>query len=261
MSAPFPFQQAGAAILVLAAAAFAPAAVAAGQITVFAAASMADALAEIENGFETAADHDLTISLAGSSVLARQIQEGAPADVFISASPEWMDAIEAEGLIEPETRFDLLGNALVLIAHGHGAEQVVIGSDLDLPGLLGDGRLAMALVDAVPAGIYGRAALASLGLWEDVEAQVAQTDNVRAALALVATGEAPYGIVYATDAAAEDSVTIVGSFPSESHPPIVYPAAAIAGRGLPAAREFLDYLRGPEARAAFERYGFAVVAP
>lgn len=261
MSAPSPFQQAGAAILVLAAAAFAPAAVAAGEITVFAAASMADALAEIEKGFETAADHDLTISIAGSSVLARQIQEGAPADVFISASPEWMDAIEAEGLIEPETRFDLLGNALVLIAHGHSAEQVAIGSDLDLPGLLGDGRLAMALVDAVPAGIYGRAALASLGLWEDVEAQVAQTDNVRAALALVATGEAPYGIVYATDAAAEDSVTIVGSFPSESHPPIVYPAAAIAGRGLPAAREFLDYLRGPEARAAFERYGFAVVAP
>ncbi len=236
-----------------------PAAACADEITVFAAASLTNALAEIEQDFEAATGHELAISLAGSSILARQIQQGAPADIFISANPEWMDTLEADGLLQEGTRFDLLKNAIVLIAHGTEAAPVEIGPNLDLRGLLGEGRLAMALVDAVPAGVYGKASLESLGLWDDVEAQVAQTDNVRAALALVATGEAPFGIVYATDAAADDDVTIVGTFPADSHPPIIYPAAGLTSRDVPAGTEFLDYLRGPEARAAFERQGFVVI--
>ncbi|GGK30542.1 molybdate ABC transporter substrate-binding protein [Salinarimonas ramus] len=228
-------------------------------VTVFAAASLTNALAEIEAGFEEETGHDLVVSLAGSSALARQIQQGAPADVFVSASPDWMDVLEAEGLIEPGTRVDLLGNAIVLVAHGRDGEPVEIGPGLDLAGMLGDGRLAMALVEAVPAGIYGKAALESLGLWASVEPLVAQADNVRAALALVAAGEAPYGIVYATDAAAEDDVTVIGTFPSDSHPPIVYPAAAIAGRDGAATADFLAYLRTPPAREAFERQGFVVL--
>lgn len=247
----------GAAIVCIAAV---PAMVAAEDVTVFAAASMADALAAIEAQFEAATGHDLVVSLAGSSALARQIQQGAPADVFISASTDWMDAVEADGLIEPGSRFDLLGNTLVLVASGAEAAPVEIGPDLDLAGLLGEGRLAMALVDSVPAGVYGKAALESLGLWDEVERQVAQADNVRAALAFVATGEAPYGIVYGTDAEAEDDVTIVGTFREGSHPHIVYPTALLAGRDVPAAAQFLDHLRGPEARAAFERQGFSVLA-
>ncbi|PTQ75230.1 molybdate ABC transporter substrate-binding protein [Celeribacter persicus] len=241
------------------AAVLAPIAAHADEITVFAAASMTNALAEIEENFEAETGHSLAISLAGSSALARQIQQGAPADIFISANPGWMDTLEQEGLLEPGTRFDLLNNSIVLIAAGD-ADPVEITPDLDLAALLGEGRLAMALVDAVPAGIYGKASLETLGLWDDVEAQVAQADNVRAALALVATGEAPYGIVYATDAAAEEGVTVVGTFLADSHPPIVYPAADLANRDVPAEAEFLDYLKGDEARAAFERQGFVVVA-
>jgi len=245
--------------LVLACAA--PAIAGAEQVTVFATASLTTAMTEIEAGFEAASGHDLVVSVAGSSALARQIRQGAPADVFISANPDWMDALEADGLIEAGTRFDLLGNAIVLIAAGSEAAPVEIGPDLDLSGLLGDGRLAMALVDAVPAGIYGKAALDTLGLWDDVAPQVAQADNVRAALAFVATGEAPLGIVYATDAVAEDRVSVIGTFPVQTHPPIVYPAAGLAGRDGPARRAFLDYLRSPEAGAAFERQGFVVLAP
>jgi len=251
---------AGVATLALTTAALAPAPVSADEIIVFAAASMTNALAEIERTFEASTGHDVVISLAGSSALARQIQQGAPADIFISANPGWMDTLEKDGLVEPGTRFDLLNNSLVLIAHGAGAEPVAMGSDMNLAGLLGEGRLAMALVDSVPAGIYGKASLESLGLWDDVEAKVAQADNVRAALALVATGEAPYGIVYATDAVAEKNVTVVGTFPADSHPPIVYPAADLANRDFPAEAEFLAYLRGTEAREAFERQGFVVVA-
>ncbi|TYC64646.1 molybdate ABC transporter substrate-binding protein [Stappia sp. BW2] len=244
---------------VLAGLAVLPTAAAADQITVFAAASLADALNEIEQRFEAATGHDLVVSLAGSSALARQIQQGAPADVFISANPDWMDVLEKDGLLEPGSRFDLLNNSLVLIAHGQEAHPLEITSDLDLANLLGDNRLAMALVDAVPAGIYGKAALQSLGLWDDAEPRIAQSNNVRAALALVATGEAPYGIVYATDAVAEDNVTVAGTFPADSHPPIVYPVADLANRDFPAEAEFLAYLRGPDAREAFERQGFVVL--
>lgn len=236
-----------------------PAAANADEITVFAAASMANALTEIEERFETETGHEIVISLAGSSALARQIQQGAPADIFISANPDWMDVLESDGLLEADSRFDLLNNSIVLIASGTDAVPVGITPEMDLPGLLDGGRLAMALVDAVPAGIYGKASLESLGLWDGVKDQVAQSDNVRAALALVATGEAPFGIVYATDAAAEDKVTIVGTFPPDSHPPIIYPAADLNTRDIPGETEFLDYLRGPDAKEAFERQGFVVV--
>ena len=247
-----------AAALALTAAIAVPAGAAAGQVTVFAAASMTTAMTEVEARFEAATGHDLVVSVAGSSALARQIQRGAPADVFISANSDWMDTLEAAGLVRAGTRFDLLTNAIVLIAADPAAAPVQIGPQMDLAGLLGDGRLAMALVDAVPVGIYGRAALESLGLWDSVAAQVAQANNARAALAFVATGEARLGIVYATDAVAEDDVTVLGTFPAETHPPIRYPAAAMAESDNPLTGPVLDFLRGPAARAAFEAEGFAM---
>ncbi len=251
---------AGVTALVLGSVVFSPSMVRADEVVVFAAASLTNALADIEKGFEAATGNDLVVSLAASSALARQIEQGAPADVFISASSEWMDTLEDKGLIENATRFDLLANSIVLIAHDPAAKEVEIGPTMDLKGLLGDGKLAMALVDSVPAGIYGKASLENFGLWDSVKDQVAQADNVRAALKLVASGEAPYGIVYATDAVAEKGVTVIGGFPTHSHPPILYPAAVLKGRELGAADEFLDYLAGPEARAAFERQGFIVMA-
>ncbi|WP_353473354.1 molybdate ABC transporter substrate-binding protein [Salipiger sp. H15] len=236
-----------------------PLAAQAEEVVVFAAASLKNAMDEIAPAFEAGTGHEVTVSLAGSSALARQIQQGAPADIFISANEEWMDALDEDGLVREGTRGDLLRNSIVLIAHGKDAAPVEIGPGLDLPALLDGGHLAMALVDAVPAGIYGKAALESLGLWDSAAPQVAQADNVRAALTLVSTGEAPLGIVYATDAAADEGVSVIGTFPKDSHPPIVYPAAGLAGRDTPAAAAFLDYLHGPEARAAFEAQGFVVV--
>ena len=258
MTMPIPLSRVARA-LALGIAVFAPAPALAETVTVFAAASLTTALTEIETGFEAATGHDLVLSLAGSSALAQQIRQGAPADIFISASSDWMDLIAAEGLIEPGGRFDLLGNTLVLIAHGRGADPVAIGPGFDLAARLGDGRLAMALVDAVPAGIYGKAALEHFRLWDGVADRVAQTDNVRAALALVALGEAPYGIVYATDANAAENVTIIATFPPESHPTIVYPLADLVGRDTPAEAEFIAYLQGQGARAAFARQGFTLL--
>ncbi|WP_150297519.1 molybdate ABC transporter substrate-binding protein [Salipiger aestuarii] len=228
--------------------------VAADTVTVFAAASTKTALDEISALYAGSTGNRAVVSFAGSSALARQIESGAPADVFISADTGWMDRLEDQGLVDPATRRDLLGNSLVLI--GTGGDPVAITPDLDLPALLGNGRLAMALVDAVPAGIYGKAALQGLGLWQGVAPHVAQTDNVRAALALVASGEAPLGITYVTDAVAEPRVTVLGRFPAESHPRIVYPAAAVTGG---AALDFLDFLRSPRARAAFAAQEFVVL--
>lgn len=260
MTLPFPMSR-HARAAALGIALIAPAQSLADTVTLFAAASLTTALAEIEVGFEAATGHDLVVSLAGSSALAQQIRQGAPADIFISASSDWMDVIAADGLIEPGGRVDLLGNSLVLIAHGRDAAPVALGPDGDLAARLGAGRLAMALVDAVPAGIYGKAALVHLGLWDAVAAQVAQTDNVRTALALVALGEAPMGIVYATDANAAEDVTIIATFPPESHPPIVYPLADLVGRDTPAEAAFITYLGSDPARAAFARQGFAVLGP
>lgn len=232
----------------------------AGEVTVFAAASLKNAMDDIGAEWESATGQRLIVSLAGTSALARQIQNGAPADIYIPASQDWMDALQADGLIDAESRFDLLNNSLVLIAHGQDVPQVEIKPGFDLAGILHDGKLAMALLGAVPAGIYGKAALVSLGVWESVADKVAQADNVRGALAFVSTGEAPLGIVYATDARADNTVSVVGVFPTDSYPAIVYPAAALATSGNPAKGQFLEFLRGPQARSAFERQGFGVIA-
>lgn len=227
------------------------------DLLVFAAASLGGPLDRVVAAWEEQGGSEVTVSYAGSSALARQIAAGAPADIFISASAEWMDEVEGAALIEPGSRRDLLGNDLVLIAADPQAVPVDIGPDLDLVTMLGSGRLAMALVDAVPAGQYGRAALESLGLWAEVEARVAQSENVRAALALVASGAAPLGIVYGTDAIEEPRVTVLGRFPADSHPPIRYPAALVADAD-PKAAAFLDFLSSAEAAAIFETAGFSV---
>ena len=249
-----------AAPMLVAAACVAAQPAAAEQVTVFAAASLKTALDNFAEGWEAGTEDTVTVSYAGSPQLAQQIRQGAPADIFISAAPEWMDTLQAEALIDPATRVDLLGNSLVLIASGQDAPPVGIGTDFGLADMLGDGRLAMALVDSVPAGVYGKQALTALGVWEAVAPKVAQADNVRAALALVASGEAPMGIVYATDANAEDDVTVVGTFPADSHAPITYPAAIIAASAdKQAARDFFEALRGDDAVAAFAAEGFTVL--
>ena len=232
----------------------------AADLTVFAAASLKTAMDQISDRFEEASGHEIAVALAGSSALARQIEQGAPADVFISANTDWMDHLESNGFIRSDSRFDLLGNRLALIGYGASSGPVVIDSALDLTKMLEGGRRAMALVDAVPAGIYGRQALGSLGLWENVAPQVAQADNVRAALALVATGAAPLGIVYASDAKAEERVQVLGLFPEESHDPIIYPAAITSRSDAEFAQRFLDFLREPENRLIFEEQGFEVLA-
>ncbi|WP_313348788.1 molybdate ABC transporter substrate-binding protein [Paracoccus sp. (in: a-proteobacteria)] len=233
--------------------AFAPAAQA-DQITIFAAASLKDALDEIATDWQKNHDDTVVISYAGSSQLAKQIQEGAPADLFISASTGWMDAVQESGDIDVATRRDILGNTLVLVGTGTPAEAAVT----DLPTLLGDGKLAMALIDSVPAGQYGKEALTSLGLWDKVEGQVAQADNVRAALKLVATGEAPLGIVYGSDAVAEPGVGVVATFPADSHEEITYPAAVTTVAGTSQAVVFLDSLSQEPAKSIFEAQGFTV---
>lgn len=232
---------------------------AADEVVVFAAASLKTTLDAVAADFRAATGHDVTVSYAGSNALAKQIIDGAPADIFISAAVNWMDAVEQAGLVVPGTRADLLGNRLVLIAHGRGAAPVPIAEGMDLAGMLGGGKLAMALVDAVPAGQYGKAALEALGLWAAVAPSVAQAENVRAALALVASGEAPYGIVYATDASAADNVTVVGTFPATAHPAIVYPAALLTGAADAADRAFFAALSSDAADATFAAQGFAIL--
>lgn len=232
---------------------------AAEDVVVFAAASLKNAMDDVAAEFSAATGHKVTVSYAGSSQAAKQIIAGAPADIFVSANVQWMDEVEQAGLLTDDGRRDLLGNKLVLIAHDKDAAAREIGPDTDLGGLLNGGKLSMALVDSVPAGQYGKAALESLGLWDDVAADVAQTDNVRAALALVSTGEAPYGIVYATDAAADDNVSLAGEFPADSYPAIIYPAGLLAEAADDADRQFYEALSGEAAAAAFERHGFTVL--
>ena len=229
------------------------------EVVVFAAASLKNALDAVAADYQAATGDTVTISYAGSNALAKQIIEGAPADIFISAAVNWMDAVEKAGLTVPGTRADLLGNRLVLVAHGKDAAPVDLAETPDLKALMGDGMLAMAMVDSVPAGQYGKEALENLGLWAGVEASVAQSENVRAALVLVASGEAPYGIVYASDAVADDNVTVVATFPEGSHKPILYPAALLTGAADDADRDFLNALSATPADAHFTKAGFAVL--
>ncbi len=229
--------------------------VATAQVTVFAAASTKNALDEAADAFTVATGEDVILSYAASSALARQIQLGAPADVFLSANTTWMDVLETDGLVVSRSRSDLLANDLVLIAHGADAPPLDL-AQTDLAELLGDRHLAMALVDAVPAGIYGKAALSALNQWDTVAPKVAQAANVRAALALVSAGAAPLGVVYATDARAEPTVSVVATFAADSHPPIVYPVAAVTAGQQQAAEAFIRFLSGPEGQAIFLRHGF-----
>lgn len=228
------------------------------RLTVFAAASTGTALTEIAAQWEAQTGHQVALSLAGTSVLARQIERGAPADVFLAASPEWMDHLDAQGHIVSETRRDLLGNALVVVGPAGAAalDPVAPGA---FAARLGNGKLAVALVDAVPGGIYAKAALETLGLWDIAAQRLAQSDNVRAALALVALGAAPLGIVYLSDARAEPRVSVVAPIPPDTHAPIRYPVAAISAGQVAKARAFLAYLHSAEARAVFEYQGFVLL--
>ena len=226
---------------------------------VFAAASLKNALDEVGAGWAKAGHAGAKVSLAASNTLARQVEAGAPADLFFSADLDWMDYLAGKGLIRSGTRVDLLANRIVLVAPKDSTVTVAMGPGLDLAAALGSGRLAMGSVDAVPAGKYGKAALETLGAWAGVKDRVAQADSVRAALLLVSRGEAPLGIVYATDAAADPGVRVVATFPADSHPPIVYPVALTRDAAHPDAAAYLAYLRGAAARAAFERQGFTVL--
>ena len=229
-------------------------------LTVFAAASLKNALDDVDAAFARATGIKVAASYAASSALAKQIEQGAPADVFASADRDWMDYAHDKTLIKDATRIDLLGNRLVLIAAKDSAlAEVAIGPGFDLAALAGDGRIVTGDVRAVPVGRYARAALEKLGAWAKAEPKMAMAENVRAALALVARGEAPLGIVYETDAKVEPGVKIIGRFPADSHPRIVYPFAATA-TAKPQAERYLGFLRSPAAKTVFERYGFTVLA-
>jgi molybdate transport system substrate-binding protein len=229
------------------------------NVLVFAAASLKNALDAAAAEYKSETGKTIAVSYAGSSALAKQIESGAPADIFISADLDWMDYVAKKNLIKPETRKNILGNQLVLIAPKASTADVSIAPGFPLAMLLGGGKLAMADTKAVPAGKYGRAALEKLGVWSSVESQIAQAENVRAALALVARGEAPLGIVYRTDAAAEATVKIVGVFPEDSHPPIIYPAALIASSSNPDAAAFLAFIESQKAAPFFEKQGFILL--
>lgn len=234
-------------------------AIAAEKVTVFAAASLKNALDAANAAWQAETGNETTVSYAASSALAKQIEAAAPADLFISADLAWMDYVAEKKLIKDETRSNLLGNRIVLVAPKDAAKAVDIKEGFDLAGLVGDGKLAMGAVDSVPAGKYGKAALEKLGVWPSVESKVAGAESVRAALALVSRGEAPYGIVYETDAAADPGVAIVGTFAEDSHPPIIYPVAILAESLSPAAAAYLDFLKSEKAAPFFTGQGFTVL--
>jgi molybdate transport system substrate-binding protein len=229
------------------------------DLVVFAAASLKTALDNINSQWRKETGKSAKISYAASSALAKQIEQGAPAQMFISADIPWMDYVEKKDLIKKDTRSNLLGNRIVLIAPKDKAKAVDIKPGFDLSKLLGDGRLAVANVQSVPAGRYGKAALEKLGVWDRVSGRLAQAENVRAALLLVSRAEAPLGIVYQTDAAADPDVKIVGTFPENTHPPIIYPSALMANAKHPDAAAFLAYIKSAKAKSLFEAQGFTVL--
>jgi molybdate transport system substrate-binding protein len=226
-------------------------------ITVFAAASTTNAVTDIAALYEKEHPVKIRLSFASSSTLAKQIENGAPADIFLSANPKWMNYLAEKGVIVTESRRGLLGNSLVLIVPKDSPiDGLQVDTGLDLAGILGEERLSMGDPDHVPAGMYGKNAMQHLGLWDAIADRVARAKDVRAALVLVERGECPLGQVYATDAAISDKVRVAGHFPEESHPPIVYPAALV--KQSPAARSFLDFLQSEPAARVFETYGFTV---
>ncbi len=225
-------------------------------VTLFAAASTVNAVYAVARTYEAGGCGRIRTLFAASSTLARQIAQGAPADLYLSASTAWMDELESRGAIEPGTRIDLLGNALVLIAPKRRPFEIEIAPGFPLAGALGDRRLAMGDPAHVPAGIYAKAALTKLGVWPVVSARVAYLGDVRGALAMVDRGEAAAGIVYASDVRGTTRVRIVGTFPAESHPAIVYPLAVVAGRRRPEVMAFYAFLRSAQARPLLEAQGF-----
>lgn len=228
-------------------------------LTVFAAASLKESMDEAVAAYASGSGQQVRVSYASSSALARQIEHGAPADVFVPADLDWMDALQAKGLVDTATRSDLLGNTLVLVAPKDvTAAPLVLQRGTDLGERLGgDGRIALALTDSVPAGKYAKAAFESLGLWDDLQPRAAESENVRAALLMVARAEAPLGVVYGSDAKAEPRVKVLATFPAGSHPPIVYPVARLAASAHPRGAAFVAWLRGPEAAAVFRTHGFS----
>jgi molybdate transport system substrate-binding protein len=228
------------------------------SLTVFAAASMKNALDDVGGAFTKATGVKVVASYEASSALAKQIEAGAPADIFISADLRWMDYVAGKNLIKADTRVNLLGNRLVLIAPKDSRlDNLTIEKGFDIAKLAGDGRIAVADTKAVPAGLYAKAALENLGAWAEAEPKLAQGENVRATLAFVARGETPLGIVYETDARIEPKVKIVGVFPDGSYPPVTYPVAEIAASKNAAAGRYLAFLRTQAAKTVFEKYGFS----
>jgi molybdate transport system substrate-binding protein len=229
------------------------------DLLVFAAASLNNALDDADAQYLHDAGHKVVVSYGASSTLAKQIENGAPADIFISADLDWMDYAAAHKLIKPETRSNLLGNKLVLIAPADSHINLTIAPNFPLAQALGNNRLAMADPAAVPAGKYGKAALEALGVWPSVASKIAPAQDVRATLLLVSRGEAPLGIVYQTDAAADKSVKIIGAFPESTHPPIVYPIAVTTASTNAGAAAYIGFLKSPAARPAFEKQGFVTL--
>ena len=230
------------------------------SITVFAAASLTNVLQELGAAYTQASGAKVGFSFASSSVLARQIENGASADMFVSADQDWMDYLEKRALVQSATRRNLVGNRLALVAPSDSDVRLKIQRGFALAAALKGGRLATGDPDSVPVGRYARTALMNLGVWNEVADDLVRADDVRHALAFVATGEAPLGIVYETDARIEKRVRVVDFFPEDSHPAIIYPVALVAGAQAGAAG-FLEFLRGPIAVDAFRRYGFTVLAP
>jgi molybdate transport system substrate-binding protein len=230
------------------------------DVVVFAAASLKNALDDAGAAWMKDTGRRVVVSYGASSALARQIEAGAPADLFFSADLDWMDYAASKGLIRPESRADLLGNSLVLIAPKDSGVRIALQPGIDLASVLGGNRLAIGHVDAVPAGKYGKAALEKLGAWTGVKDKLAQTDNVRAALLLVSREEAALGVVYKTDATSGPTVRIVATFPEGTHPPIVYPVALTAEAKHPDAAPFLAFLRSEKAKPFFEKQGFVVMS-
>lgn len=233
--------------------------VAAADATVFAAASLKEAMDEQGRRFERVTGNKVIVAYGASNALAKQIEAGAPADLFISADLDWMEYVVQRGLVAPNARIDLLRNTLVLIAPSSSNAALKIGANFGLAAALGKERLAMGNPDSVPAGRYGKSALEKMGVWTSVEKKVAAAENVRAALALVSRGEAPFGIVYRTDALADKGVKVIDTFPPGSYPEIVYSAAVLAASKSGSARALLDYLRSAPAGAVWEKYGFGPV--
>lgn len=237
----------------------APLAARAQELTVFAAASLTDAMKDVSAQWAKDGHQPLRLSFGASSTLARQIEQGAPANLFASADEKWMDYLADKKLIVTDTRKDLLGNDLVLVVPADKPQHVTIGPGFDLIGLLGpNGRIATGDPAHVPVGLYAEQALKKLGMWDAVQPRLARTDDVRAALLLVERGEAPAGIVYATDAAVSKGVMVAGVFPANSHDPVSYPFAVVKTGDTPEARALMTFLVGPDARGIFDKRGFKV---